>query len=96
MTRRRLRVEDLLGRRVTAADGRSAGRIEELRVERKGSEHVVLEFLLGPGALLERLDVRRLFRPAAPLRVVRWDQLDLSRPDEPRLRCSIEELAERR
>jgi hypothetical protein len=88
-----VRVEDLLGRVVVALDGQAVGRIEELRVERRGNEHVVLAFLLGPGALLERLGLRRL-RARQMLRVVRWDQLDLARPDRPRLCCAVEDLAE--
>jgi hypothetical protein len=95
VTRRLVRVEDLLGRRVEDARGQSAGRIEEVRAEPRGDQHVVSEFLLGPGALLERLGIRRLFRRPEPLRVVRWDQIDLSRPDRPRLRCAVGDLEER-
>jgi len=89
-------VEDLLGRAVTSADGRRVGRIEEVVAERRGHEHEVAAYLLGPGALLERLGVlhRLLGRKPRTCRV-RWDQLDISSPDRPRLTCSPEELETR-
>lgn len=89
------RVELLLGRKVYAPDGRAAGRIEELRAERENSYWVVTEFHLGPIAVIERLAVRH-FGFTLPGRVhgyrVRWDQIDLTDPDRPRLTCSVDEL----
>jgi hypothetical protein len=87
-------LDDLLGRRVVAQDGRSAGRIEEVRAERRGDEYEIVEFLLGTGALLERFAIARRFR-TPKMRVARWDQVDLDSPATPRLRCPIEALAER-
>ena len=85
-------LEDLLGRRVLAQDGRSVGRIEELRAERRGHEYELTEYLLGPGALAERLSIRRLFGHAPRTYVVRWNQIDLTTPARPRLTCPVEEL----
>lgn len=76
------------------------GRIEEMRAERRGHETVVVEYLLGPAALLERLSVRpsgmRLLRLVTGKRTqhyrVRWEQMDLSDAERPRLRCSVREL----
>lgn len=94
MTRRTLvRLEDLLGRRVRTADGDVVGRIEEVRATRRHDEHVVTEYLLGPGALLERLAlVQRLFGRRSRTLIARWDQIDIHRPDRPMLTCTVNEL----
>jgi hypothetical protein len=89
------RVELLVGRKVRADNGEVIGRIEELRAEREGDYYVVTEFHLGPTALIEALAVRHLGF-TLPGRVhgyrVRWDQLDLSNQERPRLTCPVEEL----
>ena len=95
VTRRRrfVHLEDLLGRRVEAEDGRSAGRIEEIRADRRGDEYEVTEYLLGTGALIERLSlVSLLLRREPRTYIVRWDQIDLTSPDRPRLTCSMDDL----
>lgn len=89
------RVELLIGRKVRAADGRAIGRIEELRAEREGNDYVVTEFHLGPIALIEALAVRHLgltLLGRAHGYRVRWDQLDLSDQEQPRLTCPVEEV----
>jgi sporulation protein YlmC with PRC-barrel domain len=91
--RRIVRVEDLVGRRVSTADGTVVGRIEEIRARRRNDEHEVTEYLLGTGALLERLAlVQRLFGRRRRTLVARWDQIDISRPDKPTLTCGVDEL----
>jgi hypothetical protein len=98
---RNINIELLLDREVRDASGRRAGRIEEVRARKKGDEIIVEAYHLGPGALLERL-AAPVFR-LAPLRAlglhkhahgrrVRWDQLDLSDPERPVLRCTVDEL----
>lgn len=93
--RNEFRGELLLGLKVRAQDGTSVGRIEELRAEREHGYWVVTEFHLGPNAVIERLAVRHLGW-TWPGRVhgyrVRWDQLDLSDPDRPRLTCEVADL----
>ncbi len=93
MTRRRtfVRVEELLGCRVRADDGGDVGRIEEIRVERRGERYEVTELLLGTGALFERVAMR-WFRRKTSMLVARWDQVDISRPGSPRLTCRRGEL----
>jgi hypothetical protein len=90
-----LRVERLLGRSVQRVDGTVAGRLEECRATREGEAWVVTEFDIGRAALLERLAVRHFgWLPgmgAAGYRA-RWDQIDLSDPDHPRLTVPLEEL----
>ena len=91
--RRLVFVHELLGRRVRDVDGRPVGRIEEIRAERHGDEHEVTDFLLGPGALLERLSiVNRLLGRRRRTLVARWDQIDVSRPSVPRLTCRVDQL----
>jgi len=90
-----LRAELLLGRKVRSIHGHVVGRIEEMRAEREHDYWVVTEFHVGPTALIERLAVRH-FGITLPGRAhgyrVRWNQLDLSNPQHPRLTCHLEEL----
>ena len=90
-----LRLDRLIGRRVLTANNRRLGRLEECRVERRGSAWVVTEWVVGAAGLFERLGLgtRLLFglsRGASY--IIRWDQLDVSDPDRPRLTCAIEDL----
>lgn len=85
-----LHVERLLGKPVRGADGEVAGRIEELVARRVGGQRVVTEVHLGPHALLERLSAPLLGHPRGWK--ARWDQMDFSDPEHPRLRCTRAEL----
>jgi hypothetical protein len=90
-----VRVDRLLGRCVLAANNRSIGRIEEFRAERQGSAWVVVGYVIGRGALWERLGfgVRLLLQlKIGGGYLARWDQVDVSNPDVPRLRCHVDEL----
>ena len=100
MTRQQLHVELLLGEKVFALNGQPVGRLEEVRTEIDKGHYFVSEFLVGNYAVLERLAAWRIGR--AVLRVIgvgrregyriRWDQLDLSDPQRPRLLCDVDEL----
>lgn len=100
MKRQELHLELLLGKRVFALNGGSIGRLEEVRAElNKRSDCFVTEFLVGSYGVLERLSVWRIAR--AILRTIRvrrqgyrvhWEQLDLSDPNRPQLKCEVEEL----
>ena len=92
---REVRVQDLLGRQVRAANNQSVGRIEEIRVEKHGKGYVVREFHLGAAALVERLSahVGSWFGRVRDVRVVAWDQMDLSDPKRPRLLVEAAALA---
>jgi hypothetical protein len=89
-----VRLEEMLGRRVLSREGRPVGRLEEACAEEREGAWVVLEFLVGTAALLQRLSAS--FFPLLGLRVtgyrVRWDQLDLGDPKRPRLTCDVAEL----
>lgn len=93
-----LRVERLLSRLVRDRDGKAVGPIEEVRVEdRDGATHVV-EYRVGAYGFLQRLAgspmrgslLRMLGRAqkAGPY-AVPWEQMDLTDPLRPRLRCAI-------
>jgi hypothetical protein len=97
---RSINIELLLDKAVNDPSGRHAGRIEEIRARKDGEEIVVEAYHLGPQALLERLAAPvmrlRLFRALGlhtQGRRARWDQMDLSDPDNPVLRCAVSELA---
>jgi sporulation protein YlmC with PRC-barrel domain len=94
---RALRVEELLGRRVRALDGAVVGRIEEVRADNHGERYEVTEYHLGTGAMLERLGiVSRLLGRQPQIYIVKWDQMDLSKPHEPRLTCDIRDIQRKR
>jgi sporulation protein YlmC with PRC-barrel domain len=100
---RRIRLQRLLGRKVVDTDGRVAGRIEEVRAHVRDGVCVVESFEVGRKGLLERLSIGDV--SLAMVRVlgarrgagarghrVPWQQLDLSDPEHPRLRCGVTEL----
>jgi sporulation protein YlmC with PRC-barrel domain len=93
-TAQHLRAETLVNCRVYAKNGRVVGRIQELRVQRHGEQYEVTAFVLGPGGLLERLAIigRPFIRRRVHAVVARWDQIDLTQPDRPRLTCDHDEL----
>jgi hypothetical protein len=96
MSVQEVNLELLLGRRVRARNGRSVGRIEEFRVERRGDAYEVVEYLLGPGALARRLGVvGRLLRPAPRALIARWDQIDVTDIGRPVLTTTVDQLTER-
>jgi sporulation protein YlmC with PRC-barrel domain len=100
MAKQEINLELLLGQRVFSLNGRKVGRLEEVRAELQEGRCFVTEFHLGKYALLDRLaalhigrTVLRLFGAGKPGGYrVRWDQLDLSDPERPRLRCEVAKL----
>lgn len=91
----KVHLELLVGREVHDSEGKRMGRIVSATAELQGDECVVKDFLLGPAALLRRFGISTLhlvgFRRSKPL-AVPWDQLDLSDPKRPCLRCRADEL----
>jgi sporulation protein YlmC with PRC-barrel domain len=101
MKERRIHVEQLLGRTVRDIDGRRAGRIEEVEAENSRHGCLVTGFVLGAEGLLQRLSFRgvaALFIPSLSAKAqkqakaVSWEQMDLTNPKRPRLRCRKEDL----
>jgi hypothetical protein len=94
----RVRLDRLVGRQVYTANNRRLGRLHEFRAERRGASYVVTEYIIGAAGLRERLGlgVRLILGiTRSGGYVARWDQLDLSNPDRPRLTCSVQELERR-
>jgi hypothetical protein len=90
-----LRLDRLLGRKVLTRNNRALGRLEEFRAERQGTSWIVTGYVIGPAGLLERLGLGAglvLGFKRSNGYVARWDQLDLSHPERPRLTCSADEL----
>jgi sporulation protein YlmC with PRC-barrel domain len=100
MTRgREVRLERLIGKRVVDATGQSMGSVEDLEAEPDGDTYLVTHVLLGPDQWLARL---RAFAHQLPtmralgigrkarVRRVPWTWLDLSDPEHPRLRETVE------
>lgn len=101
MKQQEIHLELLIGKRVFALNGRSIGRLEEVRAELNARGYCfVTEFLVGSYAFLERLAAWRMGRAIMrTLRLrrnesyrVRWEQLDLSDPRHPRLLCDVDDL----
>ena len=99
-TGRELRLESLLGHRLRGADGKSLGRIEEVIAEVRGTEWIVIEVHVGPGALLERLTeltslvplFGALHRRLGARYRVSWDRLDFTDPSHPRATVRRDDL----
>jgi hypothetical protein len=89
-----IHLDRLLGRQVLARNNRPVGRLEEFRVEERNGTWRVIEYVIGKAGLLERLGVgvRLVLGLRVQGHVARWDQLDISDPDRPRLTCAVEEL----
>ncbi|HWS71770.1 MAG TPA: hypothetical protein VN605_06625 [Thermoanaerobaculia bacterium] len=89
-------IQDLVGARVRDTNGHVAGRVHTIRAERIGPRCVVHEFQLGRNAWLSRIGAgsRHLFGFEGEKGLLRvpWQQMDLTEPSKPRLRCTIEEL----
>jgi hypothetical protein len=91
---REVRLDRLLGRQVLAGNNQPVGRLEEFRAEKRGAAFLITEYVIGVTGLAERLGVgvNLLFGRQGGGYVARWDQLDVSDTDHPRLTCSVEEL----
>jgi hypothetical protein len=91
---RELRLDRLVGREVVAGNNQRVGRLEEFRAEEQRGTYAITEYVIGVAGLFERLGVgfRLIFGKRGRGYVARWDQLDISNPEHPRLTCRIDEL----
>jgi len=89
-------LDQLLGRTVVAGNNRHVGRLEEFHCEQRGEYFHIVKFVIGSAGLMERLNVgvKALFGVGAGGKVARWDQIDISDPEHPRLTCSVDELGQ--
>lgn len=95
MPRRQVALDALIGRVVRDHGGRSLGRIEEVHADTVDGVCEIREYVLGAGALVERLGAWRVGRwllgrlgSRRSRRVVPWDELDIDDPRAPRLRSA--------
>jgi len=96
MRRNYLHLELLLGREIVDANGKKVGRLEEAIAEKRGGEWVVTEFLCGRFGMMERFSVHHFGSmlmhmlgatgTTAKAQRIRWEDLDLSDPEHPRLK----------
>jgi len=90
-----IRLDRLVGRTVHGQDGRRVGRLEEVRAVAAQGEWTVTEYVIGAAGLIDRLNLGlRLMvgRAGRHGYIARWDQLDVSHPERPTLRCHADEL----
>jgi len=80
-----IHLELLLHRHVDDPSGESLGRVEEIIVNGKGE---ILEFRLGPAALLHRWLGAFSSKDIHPVRIA-WDQIDFSHINGKRLRATV-------
>jgi sporulation protein YlmC with PRC-barrel domain len=100
MARQEIQLELLLGKQVYALNGRAIGRLEEVRADVNQGIVSVNEFLVGSYAIFQRLAASEIGRTLLGLfgswvkhgYRVRWDQIDFSEPERPRLNCKVNEL----
>jgi len=103
MAKRRVHLQHLIGREVHDSAGKRVGHIEEFRAIQDGERCYVDQYQLGEEGLALRLSIPHLasllIRPFGPhnqpsSQSVPWQQMDLTDPKHPRLRCTKEELDE--
>ena|SRR5436190_19638510 len=90
-----LRLDRLVGREVYTANNRRLGRLEDVRAEQRGEDWVITAYLIGAAGLAERLGLGLrllLGSKRAGGYIARWDQLDVSIPERPRLTCPVAAL----
>ena len=101
MARQEIHLELLLGRRVYALNGRTIGRLEDARAEVHQGAATVNEFVVGTYGFFERLSAWEIGRAVLALfgslkesgYIVKWNQIDFTDPDRPKLTCHVSELA---
>jgi sporulation protein YlmC with PRC-barrel domain len=97
-----LQLFEFLGNKVLDADGKYAGRIEEIEVERGDEVCAVKSYLVERRGVLDRLQTWVFAAPiqkSIPVREkskpyrVPWDKMDLSDPRHPRILVPQSELS---
>ena len=91
---REIHLFEILGRKVLDADGKYAGRLEEIEAERGNDACLIKSYLVERRSLLDRLQswaITQNVRKAIPVREksrpyrVPWDKMDLTDPAHPRI-----------
>jgi sporulation protein YlmC with PRC-barrel domain len=87
MSKKKVRLDLVLGRSVRDVDGKHVGRIQDVRGAVRGDVLEVVDYLVGTAALWQRLGGSALrligLSLREPLRVP-WYHIDITDPEEPR------------
>src|SRR4051812_6593578 len=93
-------LERIVGRKVYTKNGRAIGRLEEIHAENIDGDLQIVEFMIGPLALLERLatavrlqSLLRWFGRRSKSYCLPWFAVDLTNPEHPLVRGTMQELA---
>jgi hypothetical protein len=91
---REIYLDQLLGRPVLAGNNQTIGRLEEFRLADDRRAPDIVEYVIGVAGLAERLGVGfgLPFGRHGRSYIARWDQLDVTDAERPRLTCSIDDL----
>jgi len=90
---REMQVELLSGRKIGDRNGKKVGRIEEIVAEYRGEELIVHEVHVGRVGFIERFSLAFVARvPDKKPSKLRWEDIDFTDPEHPRLKLAIEEL----
>jgi len=101
VSKQEIHVERMIGKKVFALNGRSVGRLQEIRASVDRNQCYVKEFVVGSYGMFERLSAMSIARAIFARfhsdsrshgYLVPWKDLDLSDPNRPRLRCEVNEL----
>lgn len=95
-----IHLELLLGKQVYGLNGQPIGRLEEVSAQLDDGVAYVDEFEVGTYAILQRLAAWEIGRTILGLfgsvikggYRVRWNQIDFTDPERPKLTCKVNEL----
>ena len=94
-------IERVVGKKVYDVDGKVAGRLEEVHADWRGDECVVTFYTLASKRKSRSLTLSHILtfilrqmgaQKARASVMATWDQMDLSDPERPRVRCRAEDL----
>jgi sporulation protein YlmC with PRC-barrel domain len=86
-----VQLEVVIGKKVRDADGRKAGRLEEVHGDWQGEHCVITHYEIATSAFTFVLRLLGMYGSIKKL-VVPWDKIDWSDPKRPRLTCRIADL----
>jgi hypothetical protein len=93
-------LELLVGRKVLTQNNTSVGRLEEVHADLRSGKCFVEEYLVGTYGVFDRLSALAIGRALLGMAGkfiktgyrIPWDQMDLSDPDKPKLKCKVSQL----
>ena len=100
MATQEIHLEEIIGRKVLAINGRHVGRLEEVVGDLEKGQCYITEFRVGRYAVLDRLSawkIGRAFLSMFGMRIkktyrIPWNRIDFADPRKPKLTCQVSEL----